>query len=344
MTIVCVTSKQSLGCSFVDWSINFLSGRDQYFKIDGLKWTPLTSNPLTAYNSHGHKKNHPAGYRATSQYIEEFLKQSPDLYTVYPSMIHVDDVCQQLNIPHQEVYSHFDQICQHSLSDFQNIINSCFDYNVKLIYVHGNAQARGYFWNQRALDRQILNAEPYRDFEHARLDFQQVFFNNSIDSWNRLNLTNTWDVRERMALDMRPYDLKFYNNDVSITFPHVWVDCQDLWYNTTDVLDDIMKFINVPIDQQRWSRWIPIMQTWQTIQRNQLKFYYVVDHIVNSIVHNWYYPLESLSLAQEAVIQHCLIYKHNLNLKTWQLETFPANTQDLHKLIEPNFHIVPSIY
>ena len=40
-----------------------------------------------------------------------------------------------------------------------------------------------------------------------------------------------------------------------------------------------------------------------------------------------------------------IIYKHNLGLKTWQLEKFPANTQDLHTLLESNtLHNLDDIY
>ena len=44
-----------------------------------------------------------------------------------------------------------------------------------------------------------------------------------------------------------------------------------------------------------------------------------------------------LDVIQEAFIQRELIYKHNLNLKTFQLEKF-INTQQLHNLLEPNIH------
>jgi hypothetical protein len=46
----------------------------------------------------------------------------------------------------------------------------------------------------------------------------------------------------------------------------------------------------------------------------------------------------NLDFYKEVIIQNALLYKQNLNLKNWQLEKFPANTQDLHKLLEPNIH------
>jgi hypothetical protein len=47
---------------------------------------------------------------------------------------------------------------------------------------------------------------------------------------------------------------------------------------------------------------------------------------------------------QEAIIQHIMIYKYGMNFKLWQLEKFPDNTQDLHKLLEPNIHKVDNLY
>ena len=52
------------------------------------------------------------------------------------------------------------------------------------------------------------------------------------------------------------------------------------------------------------------------------------------------YALPRLTLKQESIIQHCLIYWHNLNLKTWGLTHFPNNARLLHQLLEPNIHTV----
>jgi hypothetical protein len=343
--IVCVTSKHSLGCTFVDWSINFLSGNSNFFKITEMQQVPLSLNPINSHNSHGHKKNHPSGLNKTIDYIRKFQEQKSGFYTMYPCPLNIDDICNILNIDHSMISNPeiFQQIYCYQDQDYNDMIDFCINESVQVIYVHNNTQSVGYFWNLRTLDRQLLTSEPYRNIDHAREDFLEIFFNSSLKSWSTVETSNRWDIREKIALDIRPYDLGRFS-DIGITKPHCWVDCQDLWHSTDEVLIDVMKFINVPIDTQRWKLWLPIMSMWQAIQKKQLKFYYVVDHIVKSIVNNWYYPLGSLSLFQEAVIQHCLIYKHNLNLKTWQLDSFPSNTQDLHKLIEPNFHTVPTLY
>jgi hypothetical protein len=344
--IVCVTSKLSLGCSFFDWSINFLSGKDNFLKLNPTPHlAPLCLDPVNSVNSHGHEKNHPAGITEVKSNLEYFLSQPDNLYTMYPRMLSLDVVCQQLKIDYIHLANpeYYKKIHNYQEQDYHAMLDYCANQSVKLIYVHNNYQARGYFWNIRTLERQILKPEPYENINHAVSDFQEIFFTDSITRWGQLGLSNQWDIRERMALDLRPFDpLSF--KDVGIKQEHLWVDCQDLWHDTASVLDTAMDYISVAIDQKRWQSWLLIANKWQTLQKNNLKFHYTLDHIVNSIVHNWYYPLPELTLTQEAIIQHCLIYKHNLNLKSWQLDRFPSNTQDLYKLLEPNIHQIDLIY
>ena len=101
-----------------------------------------------------------------------------------------------------------------------------------------------------------------------------------------------------------------------------------------------MKFLNIAIDVKVWDHWVDVYHNWQEMQLNILEFNINFDHIMNAIVNNWYYEIGDLTFEQEIIIQHCLIYQHGLNLKTWQLEKFPANAQDLHKLLEPNIHVL----
>jgi hypothetical protein len=52
----------------------------------------------------------------------------------------------------------------------------------------------------------------------------------------------------------------------------------------------------------------------------------------------------NLDIVQEAAIQHILLYKHSLSIKTWQLEKF-NNTKQINALLEPNtYHEVKDIY
>ena len=105
-----------------------------------------------------------------------------------------------------------------------------------------------------------------------------------------------------------------------------------------------MKYLDLDIVPERLSAWIPVYRRWQSIQSRSLKFAINLPYIIDAIVNNWYYELDDLSFEQEVIIQHFLIYKHNLNLKTWKLSKFPDNTQQLHDLLEANIHVVENIY
>ena len=63
--IFATTSPKSVGCTFVDWSVHYLSGKNTFFSVRHNQWLPLIENPLTTDNAHHHKKNHPSGLKNT---------------------------------------------------------------------------------------------------------------------------------------------------------------------------------------------------------------------------------------------------------------------------------------
>ena len=86
--IACITSTSSLGATFVDWSIHYLSGKDKYFSTVDQQWVPLTFDPLIQSNAHKHKKNHPSGWQDTKISIETLKKQS-EFVSFYPYPLQV---------------------------------------------------------------------------------------------------------------------------------------------------------------------------------------------------------------------------------------------------------------
>jgi hypothetical protein len=188
----------------------------------------------------------------------------------------------------------------------------------------------------------LLSQNKPVDAAETKQEFQEIFFSSSAADWTAQNLNNIWDQRERMALDTRPFDLPLFNQ-IDLTQPHLWIGCQQLWQQPEKTLTKILEYCELNIDQTRLRLWRPIAHQWQQMQLQLLEFGLVYQHIVDATVNNWNYAID-LSFEQEVIIQHCLIYQHNLNLKTWQLHKFPNNTQALHQLLEPNTHPVNCIY
>jgi len=333
--IVCCTSLRSAGCTFLDWSIHFLAGREQYFHA-AYGWSPLISNPVVKNNAHNHVKNHPSGFEQTQRLLSQ-LKQCPDLTSFYPILLHPDVVAEKLKIDLNLLTpKQWQLISEYRLTDYNQCLQHVHNSGTKIIFMSIADHLTVYTNSIRSLDRLPFANRSARSTEDLVDNVNQIFFKKDINQWNNLGLNNIWDLREQRALQSN----LLVNPElgvVKLDFDHYWLDSQNFWYNGKQEIQKIMTWVGLDIDQNRFELWKSIYHDWQQVQFNILQFQYNYQHIVDSIINNWYYKID-LTFEQEVIIQHCLIYQHNLNLKTWQLEKFPSNTQDLHKLLEPNIH------
>jgi len=335
--LISVTSVFSVGCTFLEWSINYLAGKTKYLhRKKGL--IDLVENPVEKINAHGHQKNHPRGFEETQDFTN-FLQQHSDFVTMYPCLMNSDIAAHKLGMDILNIdQKQWAEITNLQTQDFNEMLGWLSDRDAKIIFVSlGQDLAVYESSNLRQIERHFYNSEKIKSVDEARQAKDLIFFKESSNCWNNLNLTNIWDTRERLALDTRPLSLPCFK--VNLSVPHYWLDSQELWYNGISKIKDIMLWLEIPMDQTRIEHWKQVYIKWQKIQHNCLEFQYQYKHIVEAIINGWSYPI-NLTFDQEVVIQHCLIYQHNLNLKTWQLEKFPNNTSELHKLLEPNIHLL----
>lgn len=339
MSVFCITSRRSVGCTFFDWTIHFLSGQQNFYQADQQQWVPLNQDPVLTINAHGHPKNHPGGATNTLQQLDELLSLPQDhLYSSYPTPMRLVTAAEHFGIPIEFIGQpdNYKKITHYMFEDFNQIFKSCHEKRVPLIYVGEDPRVSLYHGNVRNLDLGLISTKALDSESSARNEFRQLFFSDSSKTWDQLGLTDIWDQREQQALNIRPFQPYPCNTD-QMCYPHLWINCQDLWTNGEATALKMLKYLGLELDTQRLGPWRPVYAKWQAKQIKLLEFCYSYQHIVDSIVNNWYYEID-LTFEQEVVIQHCLIYQHNLNLKTWQLIKFPSNTQDLHKLLEPNTH------
>ena len=199
-------------------------------------------------------------------------------------------------------------------SQTTDIFNICNSAKVEIVYLHVPDYAIGYSWRKR---------------------------NNYPDTFSWINQQlKIWDKREIIALDIRPFDTAILHSHAPIVGNIVWINCESLWLSPEYTMQNILQRLGLTLNLCRYHSWIDKAHRWRQIQANATKFYRELDYIIKSICQGWDYPLDNFTLMQEAVIQHCLIYNCNLNLRNWGLEKFPNNTKLLHTLLEPNFHNV----
>lgn len=350
--LVCVTSTQSTGCTFIDWSIHWLSGTDTFYSVtDGI--IKLTDSPLGVANAHGHKRNHPKGFDQTKDVVDQLKAVDyHGILSMYPVALKIDASARELGIPITESHvfdaNNMDSITEFSRQDFAKCWDYCQDNNIKIIFVAPSITNPVYFLTGRSLDRQLLNEKPYSSSDEFMQDYLNIFFKESLTVWeDSYGLKNKWDLREFLALNLRPYNMLTPNQYIDFAQQHLYIDSQEIWYNGKEVMFDIMQYLNIKVDMGRLPHWEDQYKVWQGMQTKILKFSWNYEYICDCIVKNFYYNLSSynLTLQQEALIQHLLIFKYGLNLKSWGLDKFPNNTQDLHLLLEPNrAHKVDDIY
>lgn len=349
--LVVVTSHKSVGATFLDWSILYLSGMQQHYyacqkRMVSVPDNPLSSSTSNVHNAHNHLKNHPSGSAHTIQMLPDLRANGAPVQTVYPIPLHLDMCFDLLDLDLQQIRSsEIDRNKALSIwtDDYQHLLDACLDQQLNLIYIEADPDPMGYYWNIRSLERMLLSPDRPKDTTDLRLEYDDFYFKQSQTQWQDMGLTMPWDQRERLALDLRPFDTAWFPR-LGLDRDYLHVNCQDLWNLAPEILQQTFDFLKLKIVESRWTSWLEIAQIWQTKQHQSLRFFHSLDHIVDATLNGWYYPLPKMELWQEAIIQHCLIYKHGCNLKTWQLEQFPNNTQALSLLLEPNIHKVSKIY
>lgn len=337
--LICSISQYSVGCTFLDWSINYLANKDRYYHYQS-GWGNLAVNPLTTINAHGHNKNHPRGFESLIECVSALQQHSLNFATLYPQQLSMIEAAEKLNVSTVNISSNtWNDIKKYIKDDFDQQLSWLKHQGAKIIVLSLNKKIKTYknLMRTSVEDAGLLlhikhHPSTVEEIQHSK---DIVFFHDSVNSWKLQNLNEIWDTRERLALNSALLDSLDENIDLSV--PHYWVDSQEFWFDGDSKILDIMHWLDVDINNNRLKKWVPVFQQWSKKQIKNLRFEFNYQHIVDSIVNNWDYPID-LTFDQEVVIQHCLIYQHNLNLKTWQLKKFPNNTKELHKLLEPNIH------
>jgi hypothetical protein len=171
----------------------------------------------------------------------------------------------------------------------------------------------------------------------AKLDFWQKQFYKDTDKQFG---TEIWDRRELLSLIIKVEPLTCFDHMINYQLPNLIYTTDDVWNNLPDVMIELLEYYQLPLDHSRWSSWKQAYYVWR--EKHDNHFSRCFDQIIEAIVNNHYMSLTRfrLNFYKELLIQHALITRHNLNLKTWQLTQFPNNTQQLHQLLEPNIHIL----
>lgn len=316
MSLVAFITDPGKGGHFLNWSVLYLSGKDNYYSCYSQRYETLVDNPIVKDNAHGFDANQP-------ETLEEFYKIILDIENTEPGTFNTI-YFHNFRGETPEVSKGTEQALKHvQLLD-----------NTKIVILSNQQKHSLYscMYAIRAIDTEEATIEHHKKF----ID---TYFNESNAVWQKLQLNDVWDHREFLALNLKPHYVTRIEPKFQSINGHFFLEAFDLFNCFDNTVRDLFDHLDLTINESRWDNWISVYRKWQNIHKERMRFVWYFDTIVEAIVKGWDMDLSrfDLDIIQEAAIQHTLIYKHNLNLKTWQLEKF-LNTKQLHNLLEPNQH------
>lgn len=316
--ITSIITDPAIGGTFLTWSIHYLAGHDVTYNALDNQWIPISHNPIGKINAHNFKSNHPwVDLGQFDKTLDSLINTKTDsFHTLY---VH------QLSQGQEET-----KLAYNKLKQASN----------KTVLVTGISRYPLYQCSYTKRHKTRISADQVLSTGDDFFKYEvETYFNNSADIWKSLDLTDIWDKREFMALNYRPFSESGIKEQFDFTQQHFRIEPIQLWTDLESRLDNLFEFKEVQLNKDRLVKWVPIYHQWQKIHSNRLSFVWYFEDILEYIINGYYMDLThfNLDISQEAAIQHALLYRHNLNLKTWQLEKF-IDTKQLHSLLEPNIY------
>lgn len=323
--MITVLTDLATGGTFLSWTIHYLAGHDQYYLHEQHRWKAVTSNPLTtSNNAHNFIPNQPNGlFECSPEQFKNFVQQLEQTAT---DTFHV-------------LYFHsFDN--SDTTQEALKYVNTLAK---KPIFVDSSDNTLYHCSYRKRAVYPISKDKVIKDHKSIQTYFLEKYFKEDKQKWEQQNLNNVWDLREFLALNSRPFKTEHVGPMVDKSVDYYHIKGLELWTCFDFTVKNLFDYLEINIDHNRIDNWQQVYNQWRKLHQQQLMFSTYFDTIINSILNNYSLDLTrfDLDIEQEAAIQHHLIYSHNLNFKTWQLEKF-VNTKQLHNLLEPNIHPLSS--
>ena len=329
------------GGHFIIWSMYTLAGQTRCLADDNLIVDVISSNE-SKKTFHQQKIIRARGFENTKQQYKAIVESDCQLASVH---LYVTVLTMSQFIPDQfavsvETSTHAQR--QAAVEYIHNDTKKLLDWMQQsghplIAFEYCSADLLNIAYNDRCpLD---MSHNVVADIDAKWLSFEQSFFNKPTDMFDQ---TFIWDRREKLALIL-PDPIKQPNfcQLIDRRLPHLLYTTDDVWNDLFSVMPEIFSFINTPLDSTTINGWQNVYATWRLNHDQYFSRHF--DRIIDAIVNNKYVSLTrfKMNFYKEVMIQQALIRRYSLNLKTWQLETFPDNTQELHKLLEPSLHLTP---
>ena len=323
--IIGVVTDPVVGGTFLSWTLHYLAGHVQTYRVKHSKWIDLLDDPTTDINAHNFEPNQPSILSHFELIFDELVHtQSDSFHSIYFHNFNTDN--HNTGIAVRQLQSNIDKGIILSLADNQ------------FLYQVGYKARSG--MGRKWTDRNVVLTDSDEIFD----DYIDYFFKDSKEKWDKLGLTDIWDKREFIALNINFKKTVSINTAIDNTNKFYVLNCMDLFTTFDITVYKLFEYLNLIVNPDRFKKWITVYAKWKQLHYTRIRFVWYFNSIIANIITGKAMDLTSfdLDIMQEAAIQRELIYAHSLNLKTWQLEKF-TNTKQLHNLLEPNLHNLNTI-
>jgi hypothetical protein len=168
--LIAIAAPGPVGPTFLEWSIYYLSGQEQYFHVDH-GWQTVTDNPLatgsaiynnveideyfrTKYttgliNAHGHKKNVCFGSSQLKTLLDKIGSNTVGIMAWHMMLINYADAIHQSGLTAETLSSNCDLFKKELFDDYSRSIDYCLANDIKVVFLEVDPRINLYFLNDR---------------------------------------------------------------------------------------------------------------------------------------------------------------------------------------------------
>lgn len=311
--LIGIIADQNIDLNFLVWSIYYLSGQPKYYYHGLDYWFEVDDEPLNLTGTMARVEVEVDGASQIIEFTDMFNQIKG--YSDRPGFRIFVTRVQENTEPDPAIISRMQEECG------------------RVLVVSTSGKPSLYF-----------NKIDPADHEDRIDEYLEAYFADSKVKWGS-NIVDPWNKREFMALNIRPYISVNATKYVDRAKEHFLISYLDLFQNLDKILYNLVNFLDMDSfnDEEKITHWHKVYYTWRSTNCEQIMWDQNFDVIIDSIVNGYKMDLSVYTLDElrQAAIQHALLYKHNLAIKGYGIETLPNTTQGIHELLEPNFHELP---
>lgn len=204
------------------------------------------------------------------------------------------------------------------------------------------AIAQPYF---NTTDRKILLYVDSLEYAEINMLFQYYKLNKNLDVFcgnNSHNITQ-WNPAYTHWSDMKPWELREWLSLFYVPWVQEWMDSyqqvdpsflrvssRDILHNTHDTFNRIIDFCNLTNNDLNMCEFA---DNWQQHQQYVLDEYNLINNVVKCTINKTNFMWEPMSIVAESIVQQ-KFRAQGYEIQCDGLNTFPADSQTLYKLLE----------